>query len=327
MYNAICIRCTRRLSGRAMKYHNLGTSDLVVSEVMLGTWAMGGNQWGPTDDAESIAAIRHALELGITSIDTAPAYGYGHAEELVGRAIKGFPREQLVIATKTGLAWDAARPFYVDNSRDHIIREIENSLRRLDVDYVDILQVHWPARDVPMEETIKAMGELEEVGKIKYIGVCNSDVPLIKKAMTADRIVSLQVEYSLLNRRIESEIVSFCQEHGIGIIVYAPLARGLLTGKFKGCERFSQEDVRQKDARFQGDEFRQNISKVECLRGIAQKHGKTPAQAAIRWVLEQEGISAAIVGAKRASQVQENAGASSWHLPEEDIAAMEEIFT
>jgi len=309
-----------------MQYRSLGDSGLRISEVMLGTWAMGGNQWGPADDSESLAAIKRAIELGITSIDTAPAYGYGHAEELVGQAIKGYPRGSLVIATKTGLAWDETRPFFIDNSREHVLREIENSLRRLQTDYVDLLQIHWPDRSTPVEETLEALIELQQSGKIRHIGVCNFAVPLLERAILTTKIASLQPEYSLFERRIEAEILPFRQKHNIGIIAYGPLAKGLLTGKFRGHETFPDDDVRRWDPHFQGRHFRQNVAKVERLRSIAEKYGKTPGELAIRWILEHPGISAAIVGARHPSQVEENAGASGWHISPEDMAQIERIF-
>ncbi|HUV05704.1 MAG TPA: aldo/keto reductase [Armatimonadota bacterium] len=309
-----------------MEYRSLGDSGLRVSEVMLGTWAIGGNQWGPADDAESVVTIKRAIDLGITAIDTAPGYGYGHAEELVGQAIKGYPRESVVIATKTGLAWDETRPFFIDNGREHVLREIENSLRRLQTDYVDLLQIHWPDRDTPVEETLEAMIELQQAGKVRHIGVSNFNVPLLERSIRAAKIASLQPGYNLFERHIEAEILPFCKSHNIGIIAYGPLAKGLLTGKFNGDETFPDNDIRRWDQHFQGSHFKENVAKVERLRAIAEKYRKTPGQLAIGWILEHPGISAAIAGARRPSQVEDNAGASGWHIAPEDMTEIERIF-
>lgn len=309
-----------------MEYRSLGDSGLRVSEVMLGTWAMGGSHWGPTDDTESIAAIKRAIDIGMSAMDTAPGYGHGHAEELVGEAIKGYPRETVLVATKTGLAWDETHPFFIDNSREHVLREIDNSLRRLQTDYVDLLQIHWPDENVPCEETLEAMVELQEAGKIKHIGVCNFNVELLERGLKVAKIVSLQPEYSLMKRKIESETLPFCQEHNIGVITYGSIMKGMLSGKFKGDESFPEDDVRHNDPRFQGEEFKKNVARVERMRETADRYGKTPAQLAIRWILEHEGISSAIVGAKRPSQVNDNAGASGWRISQEDMQETAAIF-
>lgn len=310
-----------------MDYRDLGDSGLKVSEVMLGTWAMGGTQWGPTDDSESIAAIRRAVELGITSIDTAPAYGHGHAEELVGKAIKEYPREQLQILTKTGLGWDEQRPYYIDNSPKFVLDTIDDSLRRLEIDCIDVLQIHWPDPNVPVEDTLGAMVKLQEAGKIRHIGVCNFDVPLLERAVKVAKIVSLQNEYSLMKRsKVEPDVLPFCREHGIGIITYGSLMKGMLSGKFRGDETFPENDVRHRDPRFQGEAFRENVAKVEKMKEIAARYGKTPAELAIRWILEHPGIASAIVGAKKPSQVEDNAGATGWRLSDDDMAALELIF-
>jgi len=309
-----------------MEYRELGNSGLMVSEVILGTWSMGGTEWGTTDDSESIAAIGRGIELGITTIDTAPAYGWGHAEELVGEAIQGYPREELIIASKTGLDHDEARPFFRNCSREHVIRTIDESLSRLRTEYIDLHQIHWPDPDTPLEETMEAMVEIQQAGKVRHIGVSNFDADLMEGALKATKIASLQPPYNLFRRGIETDILPFCREHGIGVIVYSPLAKGLLTGKFKGDETFPENDVRRHNPQFHGEEFEKNAAMVERLRPIAEKYGKTRAQLAIRWILEQPGISAAIVGAKRPSQVEDNAGASGWRLSEEDMAEMAEIF-
>lgn len=310
-----------------MEYRDLGVSGLKVSEVILGTWAMGGNQWGKTDDAESIAAIERAIELGMTTIDTAPAYGYGHAEELVAEAVKGHPRESIVIATKLGISWDETRPFYLDNSPARVFEEIEVSLRRLNNDYIDLYQIHWPDKNTPVEDTLEAMLSLKEQGKIRHIGVCNFDVSLLERAVKVAPIASLQNEYSLMKRnKLEPDVLPFCIEHGIGIITYGSLMKGMLSGKFRGDETFPENDVRHNDPRFQGEQFVQNVANVERLREIAGRYGKSPAELAIRWILQRPGITSAIVGAKRPSQVEDNAGASGWSLSPQDEQLLSEIF-
>jgi aryl-alcohol dehydrogenase-like predicted oxidoreductase len=287
-----------------------------ASVVGLGCWAIGGTFWGPQDDADSLAAIQKAIDLGMNFIDTAPAYGCGHSEEIVGRAMKG-RRDQVFLATKTGLAWDENRKIYNDNSRAHVLRTVDESLRRLQTDHIDLHQVHWPDPKVPIEETMQAMREIWEAGKIRAIGVSNFDVNLMKQAMQVAPIHSLQPPYSMLDRRIEAEILPFCRENGIGIVSYGSLARGLLTGKFKGDETF--DDLRKDDPMFQGERFKKNVQLVDELKPIAANYGKSVGALAIRWTVQQPGITLAICGGRNAEQVEQNAEGADWQLSDEDV--------
>ena len=225
-----------------MKYRKLGTSDLVVSEVGLGTWVLGGDHWGHAEDEESIAAIHAALDSGINLIDTAPAYGRGHAEEIVGKAIKG-RRARVIVATKCGVHRDGKK-FSYSPKPDDIRKEIEDSLRRLGLDTIDLYQCHWPDPKTPVEETMREMLKMRDAGKIRHIGVSNFDVPLLERALAVAPVVSLQPHYSLLERKVEQSILPFCREKKIGIISYGTLGSGILTGKYVEPPCFSKGDCR-----------------------------------------------------------------------------------
>lgn len=297
----------------------LGDSGLEVSLIALGTWAMGGEPeiWGQVDDRESVAAIHQALDSGINLIDTAPIYGLGHCEELVGNAIQG-RRDEVVLATKCGLVFPESKDRLPARclSRDGILRECEQSLRRLRTDVIDLYQCHWPDSQTPLNETMEALTTLREQGKIRAIGLSNFGCEQLSAAREFGSIHALQPPFSMLHLRAAEDLIPYCIEYGIGVLPYGPLAKGLLTGRFTAGSRF--QDIRAHDPEFVGDRFRRNLRVVDELKKIAVRYDKTMTQLAINWTAGHPGVTAPIVGAKRPSQVVENAGGVGWNITEED---------
>jgi aryl-alcohol dehydrogenase-like predicted oxidoreductase len=309
-----------------MEYRKLG--ELVVSVIGYGAWGIGGAPfWRTEGDRKSIDSIKKSFDLGINFFDTAPVYGFGHSEELIGKALKSV-RDKVVLATKCGLRWDkeSLSSLRKDASRKSILEEVDLSLKRLDVDQIDLYQVHWPDVETTQQETMETLIEIQEQGKIRCIGVSNYSVAQIKECLKYGKIVSLQPEYSLLAREIEKETISLCIENGIGIIAYSPLSSGVLTGKYDKNTKF--RDWRSKGiiGTFTGEGFVENISKVDQLKGIAEKEGKTCGQTAINWVLRQPGIATALVGVKNSAHVEENLKAVGWQPSIENNKKIEEIF-
>lgn len=302
-----------------MRQRPLGDSGLHSSHLALGTWAMGGDidTWGPVDDRESIATLEKALDLGITMIDTAPIYGKGHSEEIVGRAILG-QRDRVVIATKCGLLFPTTKDGLPPRclTKKSVIQECENSLRRLQIDVIDLYQCHWPDPNTPIQETMEAMNVLLDQGKIRAIGLSNYNCERISQARNFGPVHAVQPPFSMLQRRAMEDLIPYCMEYGIAVLPYSPLSRGLLTGKFDSSSRF--EDIRSKDPDFLGDRYRRNLDLVEHLRPIADRYQKSVAQLAINWTAYYPGITTPIVGAKRPSQMMENAGGVGWELSEMD---------
>lgn len=297
----------------------LGDSGLEVSVIALGTWAMGGEVeiWGQVDDRESVAAIHQALDSGINLIDTAPIYGLGHCEELVGKAIQG-RRDEVVLATKCGLLSPKSKDGLPVRCLSHesVLRECEQSLRRLRTDVIDLYLCHWPDSQTPAQETMEALTTLRQQGKIRAIGLSNFSCEQISAAREVGPIHALQPPFSMLHLRAAEDLIPYCIEYGIGVLPYGPLAKGLLTGKFTVESRF--QDVRAHDPEFMGDRFRRNLRVVDELEKIATRYDKTVTQLAINWTVGHPGVTAPIVGAKRPSQVVENAGGVGWDLTEED---------
>jgi aryl-alcohol dehydrogenase-like predicted oxidoreductase len=297
----------------SMQYRELGTSGIQVSAIGLGGWAFGGDVWGDVDDDESIATIHAALDDGINLIDTAESYGEGHSEEVIGKALQG-RREQAIVATKVS-------PHHLD--REGIRAALEGSLRRLRMEFVDLYQVHWPNRKFPIEETMEALAELVEEGKIRAIGVSNFSLRQLEAALQVATVHALQPPYSLIWRMAERELIPFCRTHGIGVLAYSPLAQGLLTGKFTLENRPHGADIRRKNRLFKKEEtYRIACDVAQELEALARRHGMTAAQMAINWVICQPGITSALVGAKRPAQVRENAAAADFQLSPE---VLEEI--
>lgn len=315
-----------------MHKRNLGFTDMELTTCGFGAWAVGGKWdwgWGAQDDAESIAAIHRALDLGINWIDTAAAYGLGHSEEIVGKAIKG-RRDQIYIATKCGLIWEGRSDGTVDNRLKawSVRQEAENSLRRLGVDVIDLYQIHWPNPDEDIEEGWTEIARLVEEGKVRYAGTSNFSVEQLKRVQKIHPIASLQPEYSMLERSVEKELLAFCAENQIGVIAYSPMASGLLTGKYTRAtlESIAADDWRRKySEHFREPALTANLALVEKLVEIAHRYHRTPGELAIAWVLRRPELTAAIVGARRPSQIEEIAPASDWQLSAEVIGEIEDL--
>lgn len=305
-----------------METITIGQSDVTTSRIGLGTWAIGGWMWGGTDEAESIATIRSAVERGITLIDTAPIYGFGRSEEIVGKAIaEAGLRDKVQLATKLGLSAKDGAP-YRDSRPERIRQEVEDSLRRLRTDRIDLYQVHWPDLETPFEETARALEDLRTSGKIRAIGVSNFSVPQMESFRTAARLDALQPPYNLFERAIEHDILPYAVRNGLTVLCYGALCRGLLSGRMKADTKFSGDDLRQHDPKFQGERFQQYLQAVEALRSLAQqRYGKSVLALAVRWVLDQ-GPTIALWGARHPGQLDPVAEMTGWKL---DEAAKTEI--
>jgi aryl-alcohol dehydrogenase-like predicted oxidoreductase len=309
-----------------MKLKQLGKDGPWLSEIGLGTWAIGGPWewgWGSQNDQESIESIHRALDKGITWIDTAPAYGLGHAEEIIAKALGG-KRHNVFIATKCGLVWDTNGKVTNNNRPDSIFREVEASLHRLQTDYIDLYQIHWPDANTPIEDSWEVFIRLKEQGKIRFMGVSNFRVDLLGKCEDMSHVNSLQPPYSLLDRHIEKDILPWCQKQGTGVLAYSPLQSGILTGKFNKA-RLAKDDWRQRGKYFKEPWLTKNLQFAEELKSIAGGHDKSLIHLAIAWVLMNPAVSCAIVGVRRAAQVDEMMGGSGWELKPEDLKEIESI--
>jgi len=315
-----------------MQTRKLGYTDLYLTTVGLGTWAIGGGGWaygwGPQDDTDSIRAIQRALDLGINWIDTAAVYGLGHSEEIVGKAIRG-RRDQVIIATKCGLVWDEGSTTPYGRLKAWSVRqEVEASLRRLGVDVIDLYQIHWPNPDEDIEEAWATIADLVREGKIRYAGVSNFSVEQMKRIQPIHPIASLQPPYNMLRRDIEAEILPFCAANNIGVIVYSPMASGVLTEKFsrQWVASLPDDDWRKKySGHLQEPELSANLALVEGLKAIAARYGRTVSQLAIAWTLRRPEVTAAIVGARRPEQIEQPAPAADWVLPPEVLAEIDDL--
>ncbi|MFH1239405.1 MAG: aldo/keto reductase [bacterium] len=314
-----------------MRTKKLGYTDLNLTVIGLGTWAIGGGSygwgWGPQDDKESIVTIREALEEGVNWIDTAPAYGLGRSEKVVGEAIKGL-RDKVIIATKCGSVWDKGTDLFGRLKKESIRQEVENSLRRLNIDVIDFYQIHWPDPAEDIEEAWSVIADLIKEGKIRYGGVSNFSVAQIKRVQPIHPVASLQPPYSLIRREIEVDLLGYCATNKIGVIVYSPLQSGLFTGKFTrdNIKNLPADDWRRdKSGFFQEPQLTANLELVENLRVLAEKKGRTVAQLAIAWTLRRPEVTAAIVGARHPGQIKETIKAGDWVLNENEITAVEEL--
>lgn len=309
-----------------MQFTRLGQTDLEVSRLCFGTWQTGG-EWGAIEETEAKAAARRALDLGINFFDTAQAYGFGESERLLGESLElgsRSRRDEVVVATKGGLRLEDDG-LVRDSSRGWLRRGIESSLRALGTDHVDLYQVHWPDPETPFEETANALEELVSEGKTRYVGVSNFDADQMAEFEETRKIDTLQPPYHLFRREIEAEILPYCRERGIGVMVYSPLAHGLLTGKFDTDTEFPEDDWRRRSDVFQGEEFEGNVQIVKELARFADERGSTLAQLAVAWTLSSPGVDVAIVGARRADQIEGTAPAGELELSSEDRAEMDEI--
>ena len=306
----------------------LGNSDMHLTTIGYGAWAIGGGNWefawGAQDDEESVKTIERALDTGINWIDTAAIYGLGHSEEVVARALKNSSQKPYVF-TKCSMRWHEDRSIYRSLKAASLQEELENSLRRLKVDTIDLYQIHWPNPEEEIEEGWEQLAKFKEQGKLRYIGVSNFNVEQMKRAQKIAPITSLQPPYHLLNRGIEAEVLPFCEQNNIGVINYSPMASGLLTGKMT-AERIQQmpaDDWRQRSPNFKEPKLTRNLKLVELLREIGNQHGVAPGVVAIAWTLRLPAVTAAIVGARRPDQVDGILPAASFRLSTQEIARIE----
>ena len=317
-----------------MEYRKVGTTDLKLSVITFGAWAIGGWMWGGTDRQASVEAIKAGIDNGVTSIDTAPAYGQGLSEEIVGEAITGISRDKVQLLTKYGLRWDKKSGEFFFTSKDNdghdidtyryagkesIVEECENSLRRLGTDYIDLYQIHWADPTTPIEETMEAVLQLQQQGKIRAAGVCNYNVAQMKTAETILPLAGNQVPYSMLQRDIEKELVPHCLQNNKSIIAYSPLQRGLLTGKIKPGHPFGEGDTRAGNKFYTDENLNRTNAFLEKLRPLAAEKGATLAQLVLRWTIDQPGITIALAGARNKEQAVQNAQAAEVKLSTEDV--------
>jgi aryl-alcohol dehydrogenase-like predicted oxidoreductase len=310
-----------------MNTRRLGNTDLHLSEIGFGAWAVGGGGyafgWGTQDDKESITAIQRALELGVNWIDTAPVYGLGHSEEVVGKAIKG---KKVIIATKCSQVWDAQRNITSSLRAESIKRECEASLKRLNIERIDLYQIHWPGDSERIEEGWRAIGAPIKEGKVRYAGVSNFqyDMSHMYRTQAVRPIASLQAAYSMLRRHCEGAPFDYLCEHKIGFLAYSPMQAGILTGRFD-MARVAPDDWRRSSGEYKPPNLSINHDFVEALRPIAGKYDKTVAQLALAWVLRRPEVTSAIVGARRPSQIEETVGGAGWKISQEDLDHIDEL--
>jgi len=312
-----------------METRQLGKSELYISRLGIGAWAIGGGGWngsmGPQNDSDSVPAIHAALDYGLNWIDTAALYGFGHSEEIVGRALKGrTPRPYLF--TKCERVWDKNGNIGASLKADSIRRECEDSLRRLKTDVIDLYQIHWPEPDEDIEEGWAELASLQKEGKARYIGVSNFSVAQMKRAQAIAPVSSLQPPYSIVTREIEKEILPFTERNNIGVIVYSPMSAGLLTGAMtrERVANFTPEDWRRNLPNFQEPLLSRNLRLVEHLRTIAKEHGRTPGEVAIAWTLNHPAVTGAIVGFRSVQQVNGIIGAASFRLLPSEVLEIED---
>jgi aryl-alcohol dehydrogenase-like predicted oxidoreductase len=316
-----------------MKYKTLGKSDIRISELAFGAWAIGGWLWGGADSSDAVKAIETAVDNGMTTIDTAAVYGFGLSEELTGKAVKG-KRDKVQILTKFGLVWDEKKGAYYfstkDNegknidiynysSKERVLNDCEASLKRLGTDYIDLYQIHWPDSTTPVSETMEALEILISQGKIRAGAVSNYSVDLMKEAVKSLPIASNQVPYSMVNRNIEKDIIPYCIDQNIGILAYSPLQRGLLTGKIRKGHKFGEGDSRPDTIFYKEPNLSRIIQLTENLRIIANEHKVTLSQLVLNWTIQQPGITCALAGARNAEQVLDNIKAADFNLTKDEI--------
>jgi len=314
-----------------MQTRKLGNSDLKITPVGFGAWALGGTgwefAWGSQDDADSIAAIHRALELGVNWIDTAAVYGLGHSEEIVARALREWRGPRPHVFTKCILRWNEKGKIWKGFSPESIRRECEDSLRRLQVESIDLYQMHWPPDEGKpgIEEAWQTLVALKSEGKVRWIGVSNFNAAQIQRAEKIEQVTSMQPPYSLIRRQIEAETLPYCEKRGIGVISYAPMASGLLTGAMTGerAAALPADDFRSRNPEFREPRLSKNIELVERLRQVGARHGRTPGEVAIAWTLRNSAVTGAIVGARNAKQAEGVMRAGELKLSAEEIAEIE----
>ena len=318
-----------------MEYRELGTTGQAVSVVGFGCWAMGGG-WGAVDERDAVKAVHKALDLGINLFDTANIYGMGRSERLLAKAL-GPRRKDVVVATKVGLHMDANGCIYRSGSRFHIMNAVEQSLKNLRTDYIDLYQIHWPDANTPLEETMRALEELRSSGKVRFIGVSNFSLPQLKECLRWTRLDSNQPPFNMLMREFEKRELPFCRRNRIGVLTYGTLAYGLLTGKYNSKTRFPANDWRSGKLfpdpgawqrhidLFQGENFRRNLRIVRKLKSWAKRRGATPGNVATAWVVAKRGVTSALVGAKNPAQVEENVRAAELKLTPSEVKELDRM--
>jgi aryl-alcohol dehydrogenase-like predicted oxidoreductase len=317
-----------------MELRQLGNTDVKVTPLAFGAWAIGGWLWGGAEEKDALRAIRASYELGITSIDTAPVYGFGKSEELVGQAMQGIPRDRYQILTKYGLNWQTHQgEYFFDTfdrndkpvkmhkyaSREKIRPECEDSLRRLKTDYIDLYQIHWPDATTPIAETMEAVAGLIKEGKVRAAGVCNYSAAQVEEALKTLDIVSNQIPYSMVRRQIEKEEIPQAQKKGLGILPYSPLQRGILTGKLKPDHQFSHGDTRATSNYYQPENIRRINAMLDKIKPIADGHGASLSQLVINWTAHRPAIACVLVGARDEQQVKDNAKALGLKLTPDEM--------
>ena len=323
-----------------MEYRRLGSSDVKVSVVTFGAWAIGSWMWGPQNEADAVAAIETSVAEGVTSIDTAPVYGFGYSEELIGKVLAGPKRDKVQILTKYCIRWDkqegefyfestdnAGRPvkLYLNARKKDILEECERSLRRLRTDHVDLYQCHWRDHTTPVAETMEAMDKLLKDGKIRAAGVSNFTAEETEEAAKRVPLASYQGPYSMVKRDLEKDVIPLCRRRGLAVLAYSPLQRGLLTGKFTEASRFAKGDNRPDSPYFKGENLKRVNAMLDELRPIASAHKATVSQVVIQWTIHQPGVTVALVGARNAQQARENAAAAALVLSAEEMARVNEL--
>lgn len=318
-----------------MEFRKLGDSDLKLSAITYGAFAIGGNMWGGTQRKDSVASVKASIDHGVTTIDTAPFYGFGLSEEMIGEAIQGYDRSKIQLLTKFGLVWDGSNngegdfffnadkgdstvPVYKYASKANVLKEVEESLTRLKTDYIDLLQIHWPDSTTPISETMEALDILLQQGKIRAAGVSNYSAAQVAEARRTTPVVSDQVSYSMLNRDIENELVPYALKNNLGIIAYSPMERGLLTGKYFNEGKLKETDHR--NGYFQRFDLQKVKAFLDTIKPLAESKGATLSQLVLRWTSLQTGITIVLAGARNAEQAIANARAVDICLTEEDLS-------
>lgn len=323
-----------------MELKKLGTSEVKVTPIAFGAWAIGGWMWGGAEDNDAIKAIHASLDMGITTIDTAPIYGFGKSEELVGQALNGIARDKYQILTKYGMNWRTAKGEYyfdtIDNSgkpvkvykysaRDAVMQECEDSLRRLRTDYLDLLQIHWPDATTPVSETMEAISKLLDQGKIRAAGVCNYNTSQVDEALKTVQLASNQVPYSMIHRNIEKDVLPQAIAKGMSILPYSPLQRGLLTGKISRDHKFNAGDTRENNRYYKPGNIDRTNAFLQKIKPIADGYGVSLAQLVINWTTRQPAMDCVLVGARDPKQVKENIGALSFKLKDDEILSIRKL--
>ena len=317
-----------------MEYRKIGNSDLELSAITFGAWAAGGWMWGSTDRNDAIRAIKAGYDLGVTSIDTAPIYGQGESEEIVGEAVKEISRDKIQLVTKFGMRWDLEKGKLAMQSKDNdgknidiykyagkesVIYECEQSLKRLGTDYIDLYQIHWADETTPISETFEAVSRLIEQGKVRYAGVCNYNVAQLKEADQTLEIISNQIPFSMVNRGVEVETVPYCIENNKSILAYSPMERGLLTGKMTSDYQFEEGDHRKGNKFFTPESIQKTNAFLAKIKPLADEKNATLSQLVLRWTIERPGITIALAGARNEKQSVQNAEAINVKLSTEEI--------